>query len=124
MVNPGGIFGTTSTVDVLVNGTQTFSATNSGGGTTLTWQQFTTSFTANSSQTTLEFLNGDPSNDTSNGLDNIHVEVAAPDVPEPAWLALFSAGLLALGMIRDQLRYAGASQCPTRRYRSDRKRLG
>ena len=33
-----------------------------------------------------------------------HVEVAAPDVPEPALLALFSAGLLALGMIRGHKR--------------------
>lgn len=72
--DPGGIFGTTSTVDVLVNGTQILAATNSQmGGTAQVWQKFKTHFTANSSSTAITFLNGDPSNDTNNGLDSVSI---------------------------------------------------
>lgn len=65
---------TTSTVNVLVNGIQTFTDTNStSNSTTLNWQQFTHTFTALGSTTTLSFLNGDPMNDHLNGLDNVVV---------------------------------------------------
>jgi hypothetical protein len=58
-----------------VNGTLTQTATNSmgAGGTTQVWELFTTSFLVISSSTTLEFVNGDPPNDNSNGLDNVVV---------------------------------------------------
>jgi hypothetical protein len=73
VVNPDGIFGTTSTVDVLVNGTQLLAAENTQGTgtTTLSWQEFTVRFTATSSATSVEFLNADPSTDTSNFIDNV-----------------------------------------------------
>ena len=87
-----GIFGTTSTVDVFANSTSLGPFTNSCTTCTtkLTWQLFTTSFTATSTSTTLKFLNGDPANDNSNGLDNIVVLDNGPvgTVPEPASLAL------------------------------------
>ncbi len=69
--DPGGIFGTTSTVKVLINGSTVASDTNSQQGTTLVWQKFTVHFKAASSSTQVGFVNGDPSNDTSNGLDAI-----------------------------------------------------
>jgi hypothetical protein len=71
--DPGGIFGVSSTVNVLVDGTQVFSATNSRGKgkTTMVWQKFTTTITASTAQTTISFINGDPSTDTNNGLDAI-----------------------------------------------------
>jgi hypothetical protein len=73
LVNPTGIFGVSSTVNVLVNGTQVFSATNSRGTgqTAMVWQKFTTTITATSSRTTISFVNGDLSGDTLNGLDAI-----------------------------------------------------
>ncbi|HEY5087720.1 MAG TPA: DUF642 domain-containing protein [Gemmatimonadaceae bacterium] len=97
--NSGGIFGTTSTVKVY-NGTSTtsmFSATNSGcTANTLYWQQFMTSFVASGTSTTLSFVNGDPSNDTSNGLDDVMVTGATGTVPEPTSLALLGTGLAGL----------------------------
>ncbi len=72
--DPGGIFGTTSTVDVLVNGTQIAADTNSqNGGTMQVWQKFKAHFTATSSSSSITFLNGDPSNDTNNGLDSVSI---------------------------------------------------
>ena len=73
VVDPNGEFGTTSTVDVSVNGTKILAATNTKGkGTTKqVWKQFTTQFTATKSTSTLQFINGDPRTDNSNGLDAI-----------------------------------------------------
>jgi hypothetical protein len=73
IVDPAGTFGTTSTVDVLVDGAQVMAAVNSGGaGTkTLSWQQFSVTFAAQSTSTTIAFVNGDPPTDNSNVLDNV-----------------------------------------------------
>ena len=67
---------------MLVNGTPILAAVNSGGTTTTNWQQFTTSFMATGSTTTIEFLNGDPYPDNNNGLDNV-VLLEPPPVPVP-----------------------------------------
>jgi hypothetical protein len=67
--DPGGIFGTTSTVNVLVDGSTVAIDTNSQQGTTQVWQKFKVHFTAASATTQVGLLNGDPSNDTNNGLD-------------------------------------------------------
>lgn len=71
--NPTGIFGVKSTVEVLVNGTKVFAAVNSKGKgkTKQVWKTFSLKVTAVSSSTSIEFLNGDPSNDTNNGLDAV-----------------------------------------------------
>jgi Protein of unknown function (DUF642) len=69
--NPGGIFGTTSTVKVLLNGTQIGTATNSAGGTTQVWKSFKVHFTATSASSTIALVNGDPPNDTNDGLDAV-----------------------------------------------------
>ena len=80
--DPGGIFGTTSTVDVLVNGTQVLAATNSRGKGTpkQVWEKFSTTFVAPTTTTsptaTIAFINGDPSNDTTNGLDGVTILAA------------------------------------------------
>lgn len=109
----GGIFGTTSTVNVQLNGSAFHSATNSDLDTTgLSWEQYTYSFTATGLSTTLAFLNGDPGGDNSNGLDNIVVTDLGPgttnNVPEPATVGLLGAGLIGLVGIRRKRKSAKA----------------
>jgi hypothetical protein len=103
--NPGAGFGTTSTVDVLLGGTGgslLLAATNASTTTsTLTWEQFTTTFTATGATSTLDFINEDPATDNSNGLDNVSVN---PTVPEPSTLILLGSGSLGLlGWARKKL---------------------
>jgi hypothetical protein len=71
--NPRGIYGTTSTVVVTVNGMPLGRFTNSCRTCTnaLTWQSFNTAFVATGPTTTIRFLNADPVNDNSNGLDDV-----------------------------------------------------
>jgi hypothetical protein len=71
--NPGGIFGDSSTIAVLINGNVIFTGTNTKGkGTTRqVWVNRETSFVATSNVTTVEFLNQDPPTDTDNGLDDV-----------------------------------------------------
>ena len=69
--DPDGIFGTTSTVDASVDGTQVKAVTNSEMGTTQQWEKFKVHFTASSTRTSVALLNGDQSNDTNNGLDGV-----------------------------------------------------
>jgi hypothetical protein len=71
--DPNGIFGVSSTVNVLVNGQQVFAGTNSRKSTTQVWKQFSTTITAASSKTKIALMNGDPANDTNNGLDNVEL---------------------------------------------------
>lgn len=71
--DPGGGLGVSSTVDVLVNGKHQFTATNSKSHKMATpdWEKFTYKLKATGAQTTLAFMNGDPSNDTYNGIDEV-----------------------------------------------------
>jgi hypothetical protein len=103
----GGVFGTTSTVGVLLNGALAFTDTNSNvSPTNLNWEQFTHTFVATGTSTTLGFRNADPSNDNSNGLDNIVLNDLGPvtPVPEPASLGLLAAGLATFAVIRRRWR--------------------
>lgn len=97
----GGIFGSSSTVNVQINGTQAFSDTNSTASpTTQNWAQFTHTFVATGTSTTLAFINGDPVSDNNNGLDNVVLLDLGPvvgAVPEPETYALMLGGLALLG---------------------------
>ncbi len=100
--NPGGIFGTSSTVNLQINGAADGAFTNSCTTCTTTqgWQQFTVDFTATGPSTSLGFFNGDPATDNDNGLGSIHVvQVGTLATPEPAAYALLAAGLGILGVL-------------------------
>jgi hypothetical protein len=103
--NPGGAFGTSSTVNVFVNGVALAPATNSGGvgTTTLDWQQFARSFTATGTSTTIALINGDPATDNSNGLDDVLLTVGTQPppttTPEPGAALLLATGLVPLGVV-------------------------
>ncbi len=72
VVDPGVGWGTSSTVDVLIDGVQVLVAANSdGNATALTWKQFTVRFAATAASTTIAFVNGDPSTDNANILDGV-----------------------------------------------------
>lgn len=95
--NPGGFYGTTSTVVVRlggISGTSLGSFTNNSTTPgTQVWRQFSTSFTATGTSTIIDFLNGDPGTDNSNGLDNVDLVVSGTAVPEPGSILLLGAGL-------------------------------
>src|SRR5207253_5237386 len=91
----GGGFGSTSTVGVLINGSQIATAINSNPGTTLNWKLFTVPFTATSASTVTGFGNLDT--DESNGLDNISLDLAPTTAaPEPSTWLLLGSGLAGL----------------------------
>jgi hypothetical protein len=103
----GGIFGTTSTVDLLLNGGQVLAAVNSAVNTTgLTWQQFSFDFVATGASTALGFVNGDPGTDNSNFLDNVVLVDQGPvgAVPEPQTYALMLAGFSLIGLMAGRRR--------------------
>jgi hypothetical protein len=91
-------------VNVSLDTTPTFSDTNSNvSPTTLNWEQFTHTFVAGGTSTTLAFANGDPLADNSNGLDNVvlvDLGPAVPIVPEPGSFGLLAAGLALFGLLR------------------------
>jgi hypothetical protein len=65
-----------STVIVMVNGQQTFKATNKRGARdsgVVTWKQFKKTFVAAGGATTISFNNGGPANDNYNGLANVEL---------------------------------------------------
>ncbi|HEY4869867.1 MAG TPA: FGLLP motif-containing membrane protein [Candidatus Dormibacteraeota bacterium] len=71
--DPGGIFGISSTVEVFADGRKLLDARNTQGkgSTLMVWQRFSTTVIATSTRTSLTFINGDPANDTNNGLDAV-----------------------------------------------------
>jgi Protein of unknown function (DUF642)/PEP-CTERM motif len=95
--DPGGMFGTTSTVDVYINGALLGAFENSSTTPeTMVWEQFDPTFTATGSSTTIKFLNADPSTDNGNGLDNVALTLNTNVTPEPGTMILYGTGLLGI----------------------------
>jgi Protein of unknown function (DUF642) len=67
--------GTTSTVEVLIDGENVGSFTNKAGqgSTVIVWRKYSTEFVAQDAKTTIALINGDPGPDTANGLDAVSV---------------------------------------------------
>jgi hypothetical protein len=95
----GGIFGTTSTVDVLLNDSLAFKDMNTTTSpVTQNWEQFTQTFIASGSTTIIGFRNADPITDNNNGLDNVVlIDLGVPSaVPIPSAMLLLGSGLIGL----------------------------
>ena len=75
LVDPAGVYGTTSTVSVYENSHLVGTVTNSegAGSTSETWQKYTMVFKAARPWTTLAFINGDPPGDGNCGVGDIDV---------------------------------------------------
>ena len=67
----GGIFGTSSSVQVYVDGEPLMVAVNSRGGDEQAWKRFSAQITATGRKTTIRFINGDGGSDNHNGLDAV-----------------------------------------------------
>jgi len=103
------IFGTTSSVEGLVDSASQGTFTNTAGAGTFTqnWQQFTLSFSASNAVTQIQFLNADSSSDNSNGLDNVALTQSA--VPEPSTFILMGlsiSGMFGYGWRRRKPKHA------------------
>jgi hypothetical protein len=85
LVDPTGIYGTSSTVLVYENAKLIATATNSDGGGTKTenWKSFSVTFAADAPYTEIAFINGDPPNDMNCGIGNTNFGLTAPSA-QPA----------------------------------------
>ena len=96
-VQSSGIWGTSSTVRVLLNGASFATASYAGGPTdALGWERFSYQFVATASSTALAFVNLDGPTDNVNQIDAVSVTV----VPEPATAALLLCGMAAVMALR------------------------
>ena len=88
----GGMFGTASTVDVLVDGTSAGTARNDKSiPGQMGWGQFRIPVTATGTATTIAFINRDPSSDNSNGLDNVSLTPTSSAGAAPVFRESFEA---------------------------------
>ncbi len=72
LVNPGGYYGVSSTVNVYQNAALIGTATNGDGQGTMieSWKPFSITFTATAAYTTIAFINADPAGDMNCGVSN------------------------------------------------------
>jgi hypothetical protein len=100
VVDPAGVFGTSTTVNLLVNGSPVLAAvnTNGAGQNTQVWQQFTYQSAASVDSITFTFLSGDLRSDFSSGFDNVVISTV-DGVPEPSTWAMMILGFGGVGFV-------------------------
>lgn len=86
VVDPRGVFGSSTTVNLYVNNSLVYTAANTGGAgqTNLFWQQFSYTGVGTNGPMTFKFLSGDPGNDFSSAFDSVTVTTSdISPVPGP-----------------------------------------
>lgn len=82
-----------ATVDLSINGGPRVPFTNSNSTTgMINWEDFTTSYMATGSSTTIAFLNGTPIDTMLAGLDNVSITI----IPEPSTIVMLAGLSVAL----------------------------
>lgn len=100
VVDPSNIFGTSTTVNLSVDGKQVLSAVNTlgAGQSQLVWKEFTYSGFGNTDAITFTFLSGDPSNDFVSGFDDVVIRTVDA-VPEVSTWAMMIIGFAGVGYL-------------------------
>jgi hypothetical protein len=101
VVDPNGVFGVSTTVNLFVDGASVFSAVNTdgAGSSTQVWHKYTYSGVGASNSTVFRFLSGDPSSDFSSAFDNVVITTASDGVPEPSTWAMMLIGFAGVGLM-------------------------
>jgi len=100
VVDPRQVFGTTTTVNLLVDGKLALSAMNvdGTGQPTQVWKQFTYQGFSTSDALLFTFLSGDPPSDFSSGFDSVVINTVDA-VPEPSTWAMLVLGFAGVGFM-------------------------
>jgi VPDSG-CTERM motif/Protein of unknown function (DUF642) len=97
------IYGTPSTVDLSINGSArtSFTNTNATPGK-VNWEQFSEQFVAAGTMTTLDFFNGETTNDFA-GLDNVSISAVSKTPDTGTTGSLLGLSLVGLAFLRRKL---------------------
>jgi hypothetical protein len=100
VVDPRLVFGTTTTVNLLIDGELALSAVNADGAgqPEQVWKQFTYQGFSTSDTLLFTFLSGDPPSDFSSGFDSVVISTVDA-VPEPATWAMMLLGFAGVGFM-------------------------
>lgn len=99
VVDPRGVFGNSTTVNLYVNNSLVYTALNNAGAgqTSQFWQQFSYTGIGTNGPMTFKFLSGDPGDDFSSAFDSVTITTAdVSTVPGPIAGAGFPGLLMAL----------------------------
>jgi PEP-CTERM motif-containing protein len=100
VVDPRLVFGTSTTVNLLIDGQLALSAINTdgAGNSTQVWKQFTYQGFSTSDTLLFTFLSGDPPSDFNSGFDSVVISTVDA-VPEPTTWAMLLLGFAGVGFM-------------------------